>query len=154
MLAESINALQRLRAESPPAPVEHEADEVTEAETAVLDQPFLDQPAFDRVGTAALLQEPWSAEASALLDTEIPEPIAAQVSNWEHELNLSSLDSHGWIKVLWVLLDRFDYRSDGWRQVAFRLWAGRVLHHANEIDHLDYWQAMSRLEDQVALAYG
>ena len=153
MLAESINVLQRLRAASLPGPIAHEADDVSEIEPEVLDQPFLVQAAFDREGTAALLRQPLSAEASALLDIDSLRPIAAQVANWEHELDLSSLDSRTWIRILRVLLERFDYRSDGWRQLAFRLWAGRVLHHASDVDHLDYRQAMSRLEDQVALAY-
>ena len=148
MLAESINVLQRLRASSPPLPAAHQADETAQIESAVLDQ-----VAFDRAGTAALLQEPWDTEAVALLTANFGDPLASQVLRWEDELDLTSLDPRGWIEVLTVLLDRFDHQSVGWRQVAFRLWAGRVLHHAKAVESLDYWQAMSRLEEQVTIAH-
>lgn len=149
MLLESLQALQRLRSSSFPKAVRHEREQASRPVASVIDQ-----VAYDRAATERLLERPWHPDAERILNQHFEAGLVRTVLAWERHVSVGPLDPRSWLGTLKTLLDYFQMDSAAWREIAFRLWAGRVLHHTEAISTLDYWEAMSLLAEQVELSTG
>ena len=131
MLLECLHTLQRLRQASAPQAIRHFAETPSDVVPAVTQR-----IAYDIEATRALTLRPWSPDQLALLHR-----------HFDHDLEM--LDTATWLGVLKILLKNFVPSSLDWQEVAFRLWARRVLTYSEAIQGLTYHEAMGELHAMV-----
>ena len=134
MLLECLHALQRLRGTSPPRAIRHTAQPKSNAAPAVTKK-----IAYDVDATRSHVLGPWSAHQLELLRQHF-------------HTDLEVLDTSTWLATLRVLLDTFEPTSTDWQEIAFRLWARRVLTYSKAIEGVRYDEAMRYLQEMVRLA--
>jgi hypothetical protein len=134
MLLECLHVLQRLRQASPPVAIRHTAEGASDAAP-----PVTEKLAFDIDASRSLLLRPWSPTQLVLLR-----------QHFDPELEV--LEPAGWLAALRVLLDHYEPASTDWQEIAFRLWARRVLAHTTAIAGVPYDEAMRHLQEMVRLA--
>jgi mannosylglycerate synthase len=131
MLLECLHTLQRLREASAPRKIAHFAESGSEEAP-----PAIARVAYDVDATRAIAHQPWSSDQLELLRRHFDQ-------------DLTDLDTATWLSVLGVLLQSFDSLSRDWQEVAFKLWARRVLTYSEGIEGLTYTEAMSHLRALV-----
>ena len=134
MLLECLQALQRLREASPPRAIRHTAQVASNSAPAVTQK-----LAYDVDATRRLVLRPWAPHQLELL---------RQHFHTDPEV----LDTSTWLAALRVLLDSFVPTSTDWQEIAFRLWARRVLTYSETIEGVRYEEAMRYLREMVRLS--
>ena len=134
MLLECLHVLQRLRQASPPVAIRHSAEGGSKVAP-----PVTEKLAFDVDATRSLLLRPWTPDQLVLLRR-----------HFDPELEV--LEPAAWLGALRVLLDHYEPASPDWQEIAFRLWARRVLAHTKAIAGIPYEEAMRSLQEMVRLA--
>jgi len=157
MMGECLAALQRLR--FPVTAFTVPAKRVSEPPDSVPEQ-IAQQLGFDVEATQRLLARDWTTRQDALLTGLFPENVATGAKMWQQWPDTSWMNEETWLTTLTILLDRYEPDDQDWRELAFRLWVGRVLHYtlriaprghafADEYLHEMVNRAMSRLPSGV-----
>ena len=150
MMVECLGALQRLRAHDETATFESPRREREPSDSA--SEQITQQIGFDIEATQHLLAADWTTRQEALLTAHFPEYISEPASRWKRWPDTSWMDEEMWFTTLAILLDRFVQDDDDWRDLAFRLWVGRVLHYTLRIAVRGHAFANDYLHGMVARA--
>ncbi|MGQ0848276.1 MAG: mannosylglycerate synthase domain-containing protein [Actinomycetota bacterium] len=165
MALECLGALQRLRTAVPPSTVVH----VTEPATAAAyhqitgDRIAGDRITGDRISgdritgalgfdielTQRLLSRTWTRRQEVLLRSSFESSLADAAIQWQEWPDTSAMDEHRWLVALRQLLDLFDPTDSDWRELAFRLWVGRVLHYTTRVAVRGYGPASEYLHGMM-----
>jgi mannosylglycerate synthase len=144
MMLECLAAIQTSKMASAPQPVVHRIEYPHSVSSAVAEKIGYDIEASQR-----LLAGRWSESQELLLVSHFSPEVTSGALAWKSWPDATFMDESTWLTTLSILLDQFDIRNEDWREVAFRLWLGRVLHYTLRIAVRGHGYAMAYLHDMI-----
>ena len=127
MVIECFNTVQELQSERIDARIVHRIERPGPVSEAVKEK-----TAYDLEGSLLLLMEGWTERQQGLLEDFPPE---VREGMWEcrRRPRFKFMDDMAWYETYKVLLRKFDFDDDDWRELLFKLWIARVLNYTASV---------------------
>ena len=144
MVIECFNTIQELQSEwIAPTGMVHRIERPGPVPEAVKEK-----TAYDLEGSLHLLMEDWTERQLELLEG-FPPAVREGMRECRRRPRFKFMDDLTWYETYKVLLKRFDFADEDWRELLFKLWIARVLNYTASVALRGYDYSLYYLQRMI-----